>query len=222
MVLAAKYSRKEEKGPFRRKMPEGRNIVQKKEAPSLKNNYFFQPQVKRDGKVCQLARGEQQEDGSWKTYSSFRSKEVIDKDNWVVTCYRTQSVPAHRMLALEGHNGVTGWECSQHLQTPDMANNTQFGNIMRMGLNSIGMCKMKCHPEFRNDLRAKAAENREMPHEHVSLRISSADGQALNQKMEAENNKEYDYDVKGGDGVNSFNCKTWVQYMYRPFEGMGI
>lgn len=61
-----------------------------------------------------------------------------------------------------------------------------------------------------------------MPHEHVSLHISNAAGQALNAKMNDEVRKQYDYDVTGGNGVNSFNCKTWVQYMYPPFKNLSI
>jgi len=173
--------------------------------------------AQRGSQVCQFARGEQQQDGSWRTYSSFKSKLPITADQWVVTCYRSNSTPAHRMLALEGHNGSMGWECSEHLHTPDMAQGSQFGNIVRMGLNFMGVNPMKCHPEFRQDLKDKAARGLEMPHDHISLHISSQDGVDLNTKMKEEENKEYDYDARGGDGEQSFNCKTWVKHMHGAF-----
>lgn len=216
MMYAMKYPKKKETRQIQGKESKEKNVVQRGNRALLNISVPFSS----DGQsncVCQFARGEKQADGSWKTYSSFKSKMEIDEDNWVVTCYRTRSIPAHRMLALEGHNGSMGWECSEHLQTDDMANGTQLGNILKMAGNGLGICGMRCRPEWRTDLRDKAGNNVEMPHEHVSMRISKNDGQILNDKMKDEHGKEYDYDVCGGDKQNSFNCKTWVQYMHPQF-----
>ena len=151
-----------------------------------------------------------EENGTWKTYSSFDNEKEIDSDNWIATCYLSNNTPAHRMLALEGYSGMSGWERFAHLTVPDMAND--HCNILKMGSNILGMYSMKCGPEqrFHSDLL------RLKNYQHNSIIINRADGDVLNNKMDTEcakGNKCYDYKTTGGDGVTSFNCKTWVEMM---------